>query len=154
MTMDTVTLDNLYMRRALELATLGKGKVAPNPLVGCVIVANNRIIGEGWHQRYGQAHAERNAVASVSDPSLLVGSTVYVNLEPCAHFGKTPPCCDLLIDHQVSRVVISNQDTNPLVDGEGIRRMRAVGIEVVTGVLEEEGFKLNQKFFRQMHDSD
>ena len=150
MTMDTVTLDNLYMRRALELATLGKGKVAPNPLVGCVIVQDNQIIGEGWHQRYGEAHAERNAVASVSDPSLLVGSTVYVNLEPCAHFGKTPPCCDLLIEHQVGRVVISNQDINPLVDGEGIRRMRAAGIEVVTGVLEEEGFILNQEFFAQI----
>ena len=151
--MDTITLDNLYMRRALELATLGRGKVAPNPLVGCVIVTDNRIIGESWHQRYGQAHAERNAVASVSDPLLLVGSTVYVNLEPCAHFGKTPPCCDLLIEHQVGRVVISNQDTNPLVNGEGIRRMRTAGIEVVTGVLEEEGLLLNQAFFSQVRES-
>ena len=151
--MNTATLDNLYMRRALKLATLGEGKVAPNPLVGCVIVQGQRIVGEGWHQRYGEAHAERNAVANVSNPSLLIGSTVYVNLEPCAHFGKTPPCCDLLIEHQVGRVVISNQDTNPLVDGEGIRRMRAAGIEVVTGVLEEEGLLLNQEFFSQIRKS-
>ena len=108
------------MLRAFELAQLGIGTVSPNPRVGCVIVADSRIIGEGWHQKYGEAHAEVNAVRSVADQSLLKGSTVYVNLEPCSHFGKTPPCADLLVQHQVKRVVISNLDVNPLVAGKGI----------------------------------
>ncbi|MEM6844208.1 MAG: bifunctional diaminohydroxyphosphoribosylaminopyrimidine deaminase/5-amino-6-(5-phosphoribosylamino)uracil reductase RibD [Bacteroidota bacterium] len=144
------TVDELYMRRALELATLGKGKVAPNPMVGCVIVKNERIIGEGWHQEYGKAHAERNAVDSVENPTDIIGSTVYVNLEPCSHHGKTPPCSNMLIHHQVKRVVIANVDPNPLVDGGGIRRMRKAGIKVEIGILQEEGFQLNQAFFQQM----
>ncbi len=135
------------MRRALELATLGQGMVAPNPMVGCVVVHNGQIIGEGWHQQYGQPHAEVNAIASVADKSLLSLSTVYVTLEPCSHFGKTPPCADLLIHHQVKRVVICNVDTNPLVAGKGIEKLLQAGIEITTGMLEAQGRALNQRFF-------
>jgi diaminohydroxyphosphoribosylaminopyrimidine deaminase / 5-amino-6-(5-phosphoribosylamino)uracil reductase len=142
--------DELYMRRALELARLGMGQVSPNPLVGCVILHHDKIIGEGWHQRYGEAHAEVNAVASISDPSLLKESVVYVNLEPCSHTGKTPPCADLLIRHQVKKVVVANLDSNPLVAGTGIKKLRAAGIEVVTGILEKEGRELNKRFFTFM----
>jgi diaminohydroxyphosphoribosylaminopyrimidine deaminase/5-amino-6-(5-phosphoribosylamino)uracil reductase len=135
------------MLRAMELAQLGIGMVSPNPRVGCVIVADGRIIGEGWHQKYGDAHAEVNAVHSVEDKTLLKGSTVFVNLEPCSHFGKTPPCADLLVQHQVKRVVISNLDVNPLVAGKGIEKLRSAGIEVLTGMLEQQGEELNQRFF-------
>lgn len=139
--------DEHFMRRAMELALLGRGAVSPNPLVGCVVVHNDRIIGEGWHRQYGQAHAEVNAINEVADKSILPQSTVYVNLEPCSHFGKTPPCADLLIQHQVKRVVISNADPNPVVNGGGIRRLREAGIEVTTGVLEKAGHELNRRFF-------
>ena len=139
-----------YMKQALRLARLGEGEVSPNPMVGCVIVKDNVILGEGWHRRYGEAHAEKNAIDSVSDKTLLQGCTVFVNLEPCSHYGKTPPCSDLLIAHGVSRVVISNKDPNPLVDGGGIKKLRDAGIEVVVGVLQEEGNKLNQEFFSRM----
>lgn len=142
--------DEPYMRRALELARLGAGQVDPNPMVGCVIVQHGQIIAEGWHQRYGEAHAERNAIAQVSDKKLLKGSTVYVTLEPCSHYGKTPPCADLLIEHQVGKVIIANQDPNPLVNGGGIRKLIAAGIVVETGLLEQEGEVLNEAFFRQM----
>ncbi len=141
--------DSLYMQRALELASLGQAEVAPNPMVGCVIVKDGSIIGEGWHQRYGEAHAEKNAIDQVSDLTQLVGSTVYVNLEPCSHFGKTPPCCDLLIQHQIARVVISNYDPNPLVNGTGIERMRRAGLNVDTGLLEAAARELNRIFFQQ-----
>ncbi len=139
--------DELFMRRAFELAQLGAGMVSPNPRVGCVIVHNEKIIGEGWHHHFGGAHAEVNALQSVADKSLLINSFVYVNLEPCAHFGKTPPCADLLIQHDVKKVIISNKDTNPLVAGKGIKRLRDAGVEVVTGVLEEAGRELNKRFF-------
>ncbi len=142
--------DELYMRRVLELAELGRGKVEPNPMVGCVIVKEERIIGEGWHQKYGEAHAERNAVDQVQNQEDIIGSTVYVNLEPCSHYGKTPPCSNLLIQHQVKRVVVSNIDPNPLVDGGGIRRMRKAGIKVDIGTLQKEGEKLNRLFFQQI----
>lgn len=138
------------MKRALELALLGKGHVSPNPLVGCVIVHNNMIVGEGWHKKYGEAHAEVNAVASVQNTSALKESTVYVNLEPCSHTGKTPPCADLLIKHGVKKVVVCNLDPNPLVAGGGIKRLRAAGIEVITGILEKEGRELNKRFFTFM----
>lgn len=138
------------MRRVLELAEQGREKVAPNPMVGCIIVKNERIIGEGWHQEYGKAHAERNAVDSVSNQTDIVGSTVYVNLEPCSHYGKTPPCSDLLIQQRVKRVVIANVDPNPLVDGGGIRKLRQAGIEVTIGILQEEGEALNRSFFHRM----
>jgi len=138
------------MPRALELAHLGKGKVAPNPMVGCVIVKDGEVIGEGWHDKYGEAHAEQMAIDKVKDKIKLAGSTVFVTLEPCAHYGKTPPCCDLLIREKVSKVIICNVDPNPLVNGEGIRRMRAAGIVIETGLLKEEGGKLNKDFFDLM----
>jgi diaminohydroxyphosphoribosylaminopyrimidine deaminase/5-amino-6-(5-phosphoribosylamino)uracil reductase len=143
-------IDEHFMRRALELATRGKGAVSPNPMVGCVIVHAQKIIGEGWHATFGNAHAEVNAVNAVADKSLLSESTVYVNLEPCAHFGKTPPCADLLISHRVKKVVVGNIDPNPLVDGGGIKKLREAGVEVVTGVLEKEGRDLNKRFFTAM----
>jgi diaminohydroxyphosphoribosylaminopyrimidine deaminase / 5-amino-6-(5-phosphoribosylamino)uracil reductase len=142
-----VTPDELFMQRAFELALLGVGHVSPNPLVGCVIVLDEKIIGEGWHQKYGEAHAEVNAIQSVKDQSLLKESTIFVNLEPCSHFGKTPPCADLLIQHKVKGVVIANGDTNPLVGGEGIKKLRTAGIEVLMGILENQGRELNKRFF-------
>lgn len=135
------------MRRAFELAQLGAGQVAPNPLVGCVIVHDHQIIGEGWHQQYGQAHAEVNAIQSVSNQDLLRESTLYVNLEPCAHFGKTPPCSLLIIEKNIKKVVIANVDPYEEVAGKGIERLRNAGCEVVTGVLEAEGRWLNRRFF-------
>jgi diaminohydroxyphosphoribosylaminopyrimidine deaminase / 5-amino-6-(5-phosphoribosylamino)uracil reductase len=135
------------MQRALELASLGRGNVSPNPMVGCVIVHENVIIGEGYHQRYGGPHAEVLAVESVKNPELLSQSTVYVTLEPCAHFGKTPPCADLLILKNVKRVVVGAIDPNPLVAGQGIRKLREAGVEVVTGVLEQACKDLNVRFF-------
>jgi diaminohydroxyphosphoribosylaminopyrimidine deaminase/5-amino-6-(5-phosphoribosylamino)uracil reductase len=142
-----MTPDEFFMTRAMELAQLGIGYVSPNPRVGCVIVHDNKIIGEGWHQKFGEPHAEVNAVNSVSDAKLLKESTVYVNLEPCSHFGKTPPCADLLVKHSVKKVVIANPDSNPLVAGKGIKKLLDDGIEVVTGVLEKEGRELNKRFF-------
>jgi diaminohydroxyphosphoribosylaminopyrimidine deaminase/5-amino-6-(5-phosphoribosylamino)uracil reductase len=135
------------MQRAFELSLLGRGYVSPNPLVGCVVVYDNKIIGEGWHRKYGEAHAEVNAIASVQDKSLLSQSTVYVTLEPCSHFGKTPPCADLLVSSRVKRVVVANLDSNPLVAGQGIKKLRDAGIEVVTGVLDKQGRELNKRFF-------
>ncbi|HNT48967.1 MAG TPA: bifunctional diaminohydroxyphosphoribosylaminopyrimidine deaminase/5-amino-6-(5-phosphoribosylamino)uracil reductase RibD [Cyclobacteriaceae bacterium] len=130
-----------------ELARQGMGSVSPNPLVGCVIVKDGKIIGEGWHKQFGGLHAEANAVNSVADKNHLAGSTVYVNLEPCAHVGKTPPCADLLIQHKVGKVVIANTDTNTLVGGKGIAKLKAAGIEVAQGVVEHEGRELNKRFF-------
>jgi len=139
--------DELYMRRALDLAVLGRGRVSPNPMVGCVIVHNDRVIGEGWHQKYGGPHAEVHAVSSVKDKKLLRESTVFVTLEPCAHHGKTPPCASLLADHQVKCVVICNRDPNPLVAGKGIAILEQAGIKVEEGLFEEEGAELNRRFF-------
>lgn len=135
------------MRRALELAELGRGHVSPNPMVGCVITHDHKIIGEGFHQKYGNAHAEVNAINAVQDDSLLPKSTVYVTLEPCSHHGKTPPCADLLIEKRVKRVVIACQDPFDKVDGRGIKRMKAAGIEVEVGTLEKEATELNIRFF-------
>ena len=140
------------MQRTLALAARGQKAVAPNPMVGCVIVKDGITIGEGWHQRYGEAHAERNAADQVSNPAALVGSTVYVNLEPCSHVGHTPPCCDLLIQHRVARVVVSNYDPNPLVDGSGVERMRQAGIQVDVGLLEDQARELNSAFFQRMSE--
>lgn len=147
MTKHDHTTDELFMHRALELAALGRGAVSPNPLVGCVVVHNGNVIGEGFHQQYGGPHAEVNAIESVTEKAMLKESTVYVNLEPCSHVGKTPPCADMLIGHQVRKVVVSNLDSNPLVAGEGIKKLRAAGIEVVTGVLEKQGREFNKRFF-------
>jgi diaminohydroxyphosphoribosylaminopyrimidine deaminase / 5-amino-6-(5-phosphoribosylamino)uracil reductase len=139
--------DEIFMRRALELALLGQGNVAPNPMVGCVIVHENKIIGEGWHQQYGGPHAEVNAINAVADKSLLPASRIYVTLEPCSHYGKTPPCADLLIQHGVKDVVICNTDPNPLVKGAGIRKLLDTGCQVHVGLLEPEGLDLNRFFF-------
>jgi diaminohydroxyphosphoribosylaminopyrimidine deaminase/5-amino-6-(5-phosphoribosylamino)uracil reductase len=142
-----MTPDELFMQRALELAQLGIGQVSPNPRVGCVIVHDHKIIGEGWHQKFGEPHAEVNAINSVKDQSLLKESTVYVNLEPCSHFGKTPPCADLLIKHNVKKIVVCNLDSNPLVQGNGIKKLRDAGIETLIGVSEKDGRELNKRFF-------
>jgi diaminohydroxyphosphoribosylaminopyrimidine deaminase/5-amino-6-(5-phosphoribosylamino)uracil reductase len=139
--------DIFWMQRALQLAMYGKGHTSPNPLVGSVVVHQGRILGEGWHQRYGEAHAEVNALKQVVNEALLPQSTVYVNLEPCAHFGKTPPCAPLLIEKKVQRVVIANPDPNPLVAGKGIAMLKKAGIEVETGICEKEGLWLNRRFF-------
>nr|WP_197718693.1 bifunctional diaminohydroxyphosphoribosylaminopyrimidine deaminase/5-amino-6-(5-phosphoribosylamino)uracil reductase RibD [Pedobacter schmidteae] len=148
--------DDLYMQRCLELAAMGMGNVSPNPLVGCVIVCDDQIIGEGYHVRFGQAHAEVNAVHAVIDKygdkaaGLLSRATAYVSLEPCAHFGKTPPCADLLIRHGLKKVVIGNNDPFDQVDGKGIQKLKAAGIEVVSGILEEECSRLNRRFFTRI----
>ena len=148
MTSQVTHTDTLFMQRALDLAETGRGSVSPNPMVGCVIVNQNQeIIGEGWHQAYGQAHAEVNAMQSVNDPAQLGSSTLYVNLEPCSHHGKTPPCAEAIIRHQIPKVVIANADPNPLVAGRGVKMLREAGVEVLEGVLEEEGHQLNRRFF-------
>lgn len=145
-----MTRQEQYMQRALELAERGKGWVSPNPLVGCVIVHEDKIIGEGYHQRYGEAHAEVNALASVKSEELLSESTVYVTLEPCAHYGKTPPCANLLAEKRVKKVVIAAIDSNPLVGGKGIEILENAGIEVQTGILEKAARWQNRRFFTQI----
>ncbi len=142
--------EKLLMRRAFDLALLGKGLVSPNPLVGCVIVHDGEIIAEGYHTRYGEAHAEVEAIRRLENKELLKEATLYVNLEPCSHFGKTPPCANLLVEYQIQKVVISNLDPNPLVAGKGIQKLQNAGIEVVTNVLEAEGKELNRRFFHFM----
>ncbi len=142
--------DQLFMRRALELAEWGRGSVSPNPMVGCVIVHEGKIIGEGYHQHYGEPHAEVNAVRSVENQKLLQESTAYVTLEPCAHWGKTPPCANLLVEKRLKKVVIAAFDSNPLVGGKGIEILKNAGIEVVTGVLEKEPRWQNRRFFTQI----
>lgn len=142
-------IDEYYMRCALELALLGK-ECSPNPRVGCVLVHDGHIIGKGWHKKYGGPHAEVNAVRDAG--GLAAGATAYVTLEPCSHFGKTPPCSDLLIKHGVARVVIGMQDPNPKVDGGGISKLTAAGIEVKTGVLEAECRYMNRGFIRRMRE--
>jgi diaminohydroxyphosphoribosylaminopyrimidine deaminase / 5-amino-6-(5-phosphoribosylamino)uracil reductase len=145
-----MTQDEKYMLRALELASLGLGSVSPNPMVGCVIVHKDEIIGEGYHEEYGQAHAEPNAISSLKNPDLLPFSTVYVTLEPCAHWGKTAPCANLLVDKRVKKVVIGTVDTNPLVGGKGIQILKDAGIEVVTGILDKKVREQNKRFFTFM----
>ncbi len=135
------------MQRALELAKNGLGDVSPNPMVGCVIVHNNDIIGEGWHQKFGEAHAEVIAVNSVKDKSLLQEATVFVTLEPCSYHGKTPACSDLLIRSKVKKVIVASLDPNPKVSGNGIKALKEAGIQVESGVLENESIALNKRFF-------
>jgi diaminohydroxyphosphoribosylaminopyrimidine deaminase/5-amino-6-(5-phosphoribosylamino)uracil reductase len=137
-----------YMKRCLALAQRGGGRVKPNPMVGAVIVRRGSIIGEGFHRRYGEAHAEVNAVASVENKALLSSSTLYVNLEPCSHYGLTPPCTELIIGMQIPKVVIACSDPYPEVAGRGILRLREAEIEVVTGVLEAEARELNRVFIK------
>lgn len=137
----------LFMRRALDLASKGGRDVMPNPQVGCVIVHDGKVIGEGWHKKFGEAHAEVNAVNSVADKDLLKKSTMYVTLEPCSHHGKTPPCTDMIIRMGIPRVIVASADPNPLVAGNGIKKLKEAGIEVVTGVLDDENRELNTRFF-------
>lgn len=143
------TDDKMFMRRCLQLAANGLLTTRPNPMVGAVIVARGRIIGEGWHVRCGEGHAEVNAFASVAkaDEWLLPESTIYVSLEPCAHYGKTPPCADLIVSKGVSRVVVGCVDPFARVQGRGIQKIRDAGIAVTVGVLEEECLWLNRRFF-------
>jgi diaminohydroxyphosphoribosylaminopyrimidine deaminase/5-amino-6-(5-phosphoribosylamino)uracil reductase len=149
-------VNEVYMRRCLELASIGIDSVSPNPMVGCVIVVDDKIIGEGYHKKIGSAHAEVNAINDVlsrygdAAADLLVQATVYVSLEPCAHFGKTPPCADLLVKHRVKKVVICNTDPFSGVNGQGIAKLQQAGIEVVTGVLEDQGKILNKRFFTRI----
>lgn len=137
------------MRRCLQLAKLGAGYVAPNPMVGAVLVHRNSIIGEGYHEQFGKAHAEPNCLDSVkeADRHLIPESTLYVSLEPCAHFGKTPPCADLIIRSRIPRVVVGSRDPFKAVDGKGLEKMQAAGIEVISGVLEADCVELNKRFF-------
>lgn len=140
-------IDKKRMRRALRLAEKGRGYVSPNPLVGCVIYSKEgKQIGEGYHERYGQAHAEINALSKVKDVSDLLDATVYVTLEPCAHYGKTPPCADALARYPLKRVVVAMKDPNPRVNGKGIDILRKHGIKVETGLLEEEAKQVNEVF--------
>ncbi len=140
-------LDEIWMKRAFELAALGRSTCSPNPMVGCVIVYENRIIGEGWHQKAGMPHAEVNAIQSVEDKALLKESTLYVTLEPCSHWGRTPPCANRIVEMQIPRVVVANEDPNPKVSGNGIEWLRKNNIEVRTSVLSEVGEELNRFFF-------
>ena len=139
----------IYMQRCLELALLGAGYTAPNPMVGAVLVHEGRIIGEGYHELYGKAHAEVNCLASVKteDLHLISQATIYVSLEPCAHYGKTPPCADLIIERKIPRVIVGCRDPFPEVDGKGIEKLLAAGVEVTVGVLEKECIALNKRFF-------
>ncbi|MFV8466325.1 bifunctional diaminohydroxyphosphoribosylaminopyrimidine deaminase/5-amino-6-(5-phosphoribosylamino)uracil reductase RibD [Flavobacterium sp. LB1P62] len=136
-----------YIKRCIELAKNGLGTTYPNPMVGSVIVYNDTIIGEGWHKKAGEPHAEVNAVNSVKDKSLLKKATIYVSLEPCSHFGKTPPCCDLIIKNKIPNVVIGTIDPNIKVAGNGIKKLIEAGIQVTVGILEAECHELNKRFF-------
>ena len=136
-----------YMARCIQLARCGEGNVSPNPMVGAVIVHNHKIIGEGYHRKCGEAHAEVNAVASVKDKSLLAAATIYVSLEPCSHYGKTPPCSLLIIEHKIPKVVIATLDPFPEVSGRGVKMLREAGVEVIVGILEQEAQALNKRFF-------
>ena len=138
--------DELFMKRAIQIARCGEAGAAPNPMVGAVIVYDGKIIGEGYHRMYGGPHAEVNAINSVRDSQLFRKSTIYVTLEPCSHWGKTPPCCDLIIDKGFERVVVGMQDPNQNVNGQGIERIRHAGIEVTVGVLKDECEALNNSF--------
>lgn len=145
--------DERYMRRCIQLARCGEVGAPPNPMVGAVVVWKGSIIGEGYHRRCGGPHAEVHAIGNVADPALLAESTLYVSLEPCAHFGRTPPCADLIVSHRIPRVVVGCQDPFARVNGLGIRKMREAGIRVDVGVLERECLELNERFvtFHRRH---
>lgn len=136
------------MHRCLQLAEAGSGNVAPNPMVGCVIVHHGDIIGEGYHTKYGHHHAEVEAINSVKNKELLSESTLYVNLEPCSHYGKTPPCADLILQNKIPEVVFAIEDPNPLVAGNGKRKLEENGVKVVSGILSNEAQELNKRFLR------
>jgi diaminohydroxyphosphoribosylaminopyrimidine deaminase/5-amino-6-(5-phosphoribosylamino)uracil reductase len=139
----------LFMQRCLDLAQKGMGAVAPNPIVGAVLVHENRIIGEGWHQQFGGPHAEVHCIQSVAneDKQFIFQSTLYVSLEPCNHYGKTPPCSDLIIQSQIKKVVIACTDPFEKVNGSGIKKLEDNKVEVITGILEKEAIQLNKRFF-------
>ena len=145
--MEQQRLDTLYMQRCLELAANGMGNVAPNPMVGAVVVYKERIIGEGYHAKFGDVHAERMAINSVKDKSILPDCTLYVSLEPCSHMGKTPPCTELILSTGIKRVVVATKDPNPVVQGNGIETLVKAGVEVEVGLLEKEAKELNRRFF-------
>jgi len=140
-------VDEKFMRRAIEIARLGMGNVSPNPMVGCVIMHNGVIVGEGYHREYGKSHAEVNAINSLNNKDLLKESTLYVTLEPCSHYGKTPPCADLILLHHIPRVVIGTVDPFAQVAGSGIERLQSGGCNVVNGCLERQCIELNRRFF-------
>lgn len=143
-------MDYKFMWRALQLAKYGEGHVSPNPMVGAVITAGGRIIGEGYHRKFGGPHAEVNAIRSVklNDIPLLKESEIYVTLEPCSHYGKTPPCADLIIKTGIPEVIIGSLDPNPVVAGNGVRRLEDAGVHVISGILEKECRELNRRFFK------
>lgn len=140
-------IHEIYIKRCIQLAKNGFGTTYPNPLVGSVIVYNGKIIGEGWHKKAGEAHAEVNAINSVKDKSLLSKATIYVSLEPCSHFGKTPPCSDLIVKHKIPNVVIGTVDPNPKVAGNGVKKLEENDLSVTVGILEKECQELNKRFF-------
>ena len=142
-----VNIHEKYIKRCLQLSENGLGSTYPNPMVGSVIVYEDKIIGEGWHQKAGEAHAEVNAVNSVKNPELLKKSTIYVSLEPCSHFGKTPPCSDLIIAKGIKKVVVATVDPFAEVAGRGIKKLMEAGCDVMLGVLEKEAQDLNKRFF-------
>lgn len=142
-----VKIHEKYIQRCIELAKNGLGTTYPNPMVGSVIVHNDVIIGEGWHKKAGEPHAEVNAINSVKDKSLLQKATIYVSLEPCSHFGKTPPCCDLIIKNKIPNVIIGSVDPNIKVAGNGIKKLIEAGANVTVGILETECYDLNKRFF-------
>lgn len=133
-----------YMKLAIELAKKGIGHTNPNPIVGAVVVKDNKIISQGYHEKYGSYHAERNALLNLENAE---GADLYVTLEPCSHFGKTPPCTDIIIEKKIKRVIIGAKDPNPLVAGKGIEKLKQAGIEVICGILEKECLRLNEIFF-------
>jgi diaminohydroxyphosphoribosylaminopyrimidine deaminase / 5-amino-6-(5-phosphoribosylamino)uracil reductase len=145
--MDQSARDNFFMNRCLQLAVMGLGSTAPNPLVGCVLVHQQEIIGEGYHMKYGGPHAEVNAVKDVRDKERIPLATLYVNLEPCSHYGKTPPCAEMIIRQGIKRVVVAVADPFHLVAGRGIQMLRKAGVEVCEGVMEKEALDLNRRFF-------
>lgn len=140
--------DESYIKLAIEIAKKGRGNVSPNPLVGCIIVKDERIIGAGYHEKYGENHAEINAINSAKES--IEGSTLFVNLEPCSHQGLTPPCVDKIIENKIKRVVIGTLDMNPLVCGNGIKKLKSAGIDVKAGILESECTALNKFFFKHI----
>ena len=141
-----MTENEIYMQRCIQLAQHGLGRVAPNPMVGCVIVCDGKIIGEGFHIRYGEPHAEVNAINAIENKALLKKSKLYVSLEPCSHHGKTPPCADLIIHENIPEVVIGIRDPFPMVSGRGIEKLKAAGIRVTTDILSEACLELNKRF--------
>ncbi|MGN0204834.1 MAG: bifunctional diaminohydroxyphosphoribosylaminopyrimidine deaminase/5-amino-6-(5-phosphoribosylamino)uracil reductase RibD, partial [Coprococcus sp.] len=145
--MDKIQEDLQYMRLALEQAALGRGYTNPNPMVGAVIVKNGQVIAKGYHHCCGQGHAEVEAFRDAGDTD-VTGATMYVTLEPCSHYGKTPPCADKIIEKKIGRVVVGAMDPNPLVAGRGVEKLRNAGIEVTTGVLADESIRLNEIFMK------